>query len=42
MHKLTDAGLDQFLALTPVRTDTPMTATNASANPVVPGNERLV
>jgi hypothetical protein len=32
MHKLTDADLDQFLA----------TVTNASANPVVPGNGRLV
>jgi hypothetical protein len=42
MHKLTDADLDQFLALTSARTGRSMTFTNSNANPVVPGNERLV
>jgi hypothetical protein len=42
MHKLTDADLDQFLALTSARTERSMTVTNANANPVVPDNGRLV
>lgn len=40
MHNLTDADLDQFLALTSARADGSMTVKNANANP--PGNGRLV
>ena len=36
MHKLTDADLDQFLALTSARTDRSMTFTKANVNPGVP------
>ena len=42
MHKLTDADLDQFLALTSAGTDRSMTVRNANANPVVAGNGRLL
>ena len=42
MRKLSDADLDQFLALTSARTDGSMTVTNANANPCGPVNGRLV
>jgi hypothetical protein len=42
MHKLTDADLDQFLALTSARTDRSMTVKSANAKPGVAGNGRLV